>query len=125
MNWAAPRSRHFLHISPTIDNVAAATQGQAFAALLFLYKRVLNVGLALAGFRGSGDRPKRLPTVLPAQKFGECIAHLDGPCALVASLFTAAACAFSNRFGCDTRISISTGAPLWFATVKGLRTVLL
>ena len=45
-------------------HVAAATQSQALAAPLFLYKRVLNVDLPWLGEVVRASRPKRLPTVL-------------------------------------------------------------
>ena len=45
-------------------NVSAATQSQALAALLFLYKRVLNVDLPWIDNVVRASRPRRLPTVL-------------------------------------------------------------
>lgn len=45
-------------------NVSAATQGQALAALLFLYERVLNVDLPWIDNAVRVFRPKRSPTVL-------------------------------------------------------------
>lgn len=49
-------------------NVSAATQGQALAALLFLYKRVLNVDLPWIENVIRASRPKRLPTVLSLKR---------------------------------------------------------
>jgi integron integrase len=59
-------------------NVSAATQGQALAALLFLYKRVLNVALPWLDNVVRASRPKRLPTVLSQQEAQSVLAHLHG-----------------------------------------------
>lgn len=59
-------------------NVAAATQNQALAALLFLYKRVLNVDLPWIGDVVRATRPKRLPTVLGQQEVQSVLANLHG-----------------------------------------------
>lgn len=67
-------------------HVAAATQAQALAALLFLYKHVLNSGLPWLNSVVRATRPKRLPTVLTRIEVRRVLAHLEGPCALVASL---------------------------------------
>jgi len=45
-------------------NVAASTQGQALAALLFLYKEVLHIELPWLEEVIRAKRPVRLPTVL-------------------------------------------------------------
>jgi len=59
-------------------NVSAATQAQALAALLFLYKRVLNVDLPWIDNVVRATRPKRLPTVLSQQEAQSVLAHLQG-----------------------------------------------
>jgi integron integrase len=59
-------------------NVSAATQGQALAALLFLYKRVLNVDLPWIDNVVRASRPKRLPTVLSQQEAQSVLANLPG-----------------------------------------------
>jgi len=59
-------------------NVAAATQSQALAALLFLYKRVLNVDLPWIHNVVRATRPKRLPTVLGQQEVQSVLANLQG-----------------------------------------------
>jgi len=59
-------------------NVSAATQGQALAALLFLYKRVLNVDLPWIDNVVRATRPKRLPTVLSQQEVQSVVANLQG-----------------------------------------------
>ena len=67
-------------------NVAAATQAQALAALLFLYKRVLNVELPWLDSVVRASRPKRLPVVLSRAEVRRVIAALDGPYFLITSL---------------------------------------
>ena len=59
-------------------NVSAATQSQALAALLFLYKRVLNVDLPWIDNVVRATRPKRLPTVLGQQEAQSVLANLQG-----------------------------------------------
>jgi site-specific recombinase XerD len=56
-------------------NVSAATQNQALAALLFLYKRVLNVDLPWIGDVVRASRPKRFPTVLWVTKIDALTRH--------------------------------------------------
>jgi integron integrase len=67
-------------------HVAAATQAQALAALLFLYKRVLNVDLPWLKSVVRAIRPKRLPVVLTREEVRRVLANLDGPIHLIASL---------------------------------------
>ena len=67
-------------------NVAAATQAQALAALLFLYKRVLNVDLPWIDNVVRASRPKRLPTVLSQQEAQSVLANLHGGYWLIGGL---------------------------------------
>jgi integron integrase len=76
----------FLSHLATARRVAAATQAQALAALLFLYKHVLNVALPWLDSVVRARRPKRLPVVLSQTEVLRVLAHLEGPWALVASL---------------------------------------
>jgi integron integrase len=66
--------------------VAAATQAQALAALLFLYKRVMNVDLPWLDKVVRARRPKRLPTVLRPEEAQQVIANMKGVHALIAAL---------------------------------------
>ena len=68
-------------------NVAAATQNQALAAILFLYKRVLNVKLPWIADVVRASRPKRLPTVLSQRDAQRVLANLQGPYWLIGALF--------------------------------------
>src|SRR6185369_5550698 len=56
-----PEVEAFLSHLAITRNVAAATQAQALAALLFLYKHVLCVDLPWLGNVTRASRPKRLP----------------------------------------------------------------
>jgi integrase len=66
--------------------VAAATQAQALAALLFLYKNVLEVELPWLDQIVRSKRPKRLPVVLSRTEVREVLRRLNGRYRLVASL---------------------------------------
>ena len=76
----------FLSDLALTHHVAAATQAQALSALLFLYKRVLNVTLPWLDSVVRAKRPKRLPVVLTREECLNVLSHLEGPCGLVARL---------------------------------------
>jgi hypothetical protein len=57
---------------------------QALAALLFLYKHVLNVDLPWLGAVVRASRPNRLPTVLSRAEVRRVLSHLDGQFLLIA-----------------------------------------
>jgi integron integrase len=67
-------------------HVSPATQSQALAAFLFLYKRVLNVDLPWIENVVRARRRKPLPTVLTQAEARCVIAHLSGVHALIAGL---------------------------------------
>jgi integron integrase len=67
-------------------HVSAATQAQALAALLFLYKRVMNVDLPWIGDVVRAHRPKRLPTVLTRDEARLVVAQMPGVHRLIATL---------------------------------------
>jgi len=81
-----PELQAYLSWLATERNVAAATQNQALAALLFLYQKLL--GLNLPWFDGMtrAKRPVRLPTVLTEAEAGRLLAQLQGVKWLMASL---------------------------------------
>lgn len=76
----------FLSWLATERDVAAATQNQALAALLFLYKQVL--GQELPWFKGMvrAKRPVRLPVVLTRADAQRLLAQMQGVKWLMASL---------------------------------------
>lgn len=67
-------------------NVAAATQSQALAALLFLYREVLGVELPWLNKITRAKKPVRLPTVLTRTEVQSVLVRMDGTYALMARL---------------------------------------
>ena len=68
------------------EEVAASTQNQALAALLFLYREVLGISLGALPSSTRADRPKRLPVVLSRDETKRVLAEVDGVEGLVARL---------------------------------------
>ena len=68
------------------ENVAPSTQNQALAALLFLYREVLQQELAWMDEVQRAKRPARLPVVLSRVEVQAVLAQLDGAKWLMASL---------------------------------------
>jgi integron integrase len=66
--------------------VAASTQNQALAALLFLYREVLQVDLPWMENLVRAKRPRRVPTVLSQGEVGRLLALLEGQAWLMAAL---------------------------------------
>ena len=58
--------------------VAAATQTQALAALLYLYREVLGRQLPLEGRVPRARRPTRIPTILGKREVERVLAQLEG-----------------------------------------------
>lgn len=82
---AEPQVNAFLTHLAVERNVAASTQNQALAALLFLYEHVLNRPLdRLEMIRA--NRPRRLPVVLTRSEVRDLLAHLHGTYRLMAQL---------------------------------------
>lgn len=76
----------FLTWLATERNVAAATQNQALAALLFLYKHVLGVDLPWLGGLVRAQRPVRLPTVLSEAEVRRLLENTQGAGRLLVGL---------------------------------------
>ena len=68
------------------DNVAAATQSQALAALLFLYGAVLEMELPWLDQIVRAKRPRRLPTVLDKAEVQALLGRMKDEPALMAQL---------------------------------------
>lgn len=66
--------------------VAASTQNQALAALLFLYREVLKFELPWLDEVTRAKRPARLPTVLTRSEVQALLIHVDGVPGLVVRL---------------------------------------
>ncbi len=73
------------HLARELD-VAAATQNQALAAILFLYKEVLNLPLPWLEGLERASRPVRVPTVLSVPEVQRLLASMQGVKWLMASL---------------------------------------
>jgi len=73
------------HLSQELD-VAAATQNQALAAIVFLYKEVLNQPLPWLEGLDRANRPARLPTVLSTAEVQGLLGRMQGVKWLMASL---------------------------------------
>ena len=67
-------------------HVAASTQNQAFATLLFLYQQVLERKLDFIGNVQRVTRPAKLPVVLTPSEARAVLAHLKGEYRLMAEL---------------------------------------
>jgi len=68
------------------ENVAASTQNQALAAVLFLYERVLEQPLDRIEGVVRARKPKRLPAVLTREEVAAVLVHLEGVPRLVCTL---------------------------------------
>ena len=76
----------FLTHLATVENVAAATQSQALAAVLFLYKAVLEIELPWLDDVIRAKKPRRLPTVLEMGEVRALLDAMEGDPALMARL---------------------------------------
>ncbi|MDX9954476.1 MAG: integron integrase [Anaerolineae bacterium] len=82
-----PEIRAFLTHLAVEEHVAASTQTQAFSALLFLYREVLQQELDPLDLEAIRARkPKRLPTVLTKTEVQRVLAQMSGVQKLVAQL---------------------------------------
>ena len=76
-DMGAPEVASFLSHLATELEIAAATQNLALAAILFLYKEVLEVDLPWLKDVVRAKRPLRLPTVLTVPEVEALLANLD------------------------------------------------
>ena len=83
---AEPEIGRFLSSLATDGHVSASTQNQAFNALLFLYKEVLNKNLGLIEGVVRAKRPQRLPVVLTKDEVKKVIDCMNGVPRLMAIL---------------------------------------
>jgi integron integrase len=82
---AAEVSAFLSHLA-TVENVAAATQSQALAAVLFLYRAVLGIDLPWLDDVIRAKRPRRLPSVLEKHEVRALLEKMEGEHALMARL---------------------------------------
>jgi integron integrase len=69
----------FLNYLATQKEVSASTQNQALNAIVFLYKKVLNIELDDLQQLSYAKRPKRLPVVLTQEEVTNVMEHLKEP----------------------------------------------
>src|SRR5258706_7957354 len=87
-----PRELGAMHITAFLSSlatdrrVAASTQNQALAALLFLYKEVLGIELPWMGEIARAKLPRRLPVVLTHAEAHALLGRMEGTHALMAKL---------------------------------------
>jgi site-specific recombinase XerD len=79
-------------------NVAASTQNQALAAVLFLYREVLEQPLSRVDGIIRARKPKRLPVVLSGDEASLMPSTIQGRLGWYACCCTARACACSRRW---------------------------
>jgi len=80
------RINEFLTRLAVKEHVSASTQNQALAALLFLFRRVLDYGDVKTGEVVRAKRPARLPAVMTRAEVKAVLAQMDGTLRLVAGL---------------------------------------
>jgi integron integrase len=86
LSMGEPEVTSFLSHLASDRNVAAATQAQALAALLFLYRHVLRVDLPWVEGFVRARRPKRLPVVLTRTEVRRTLALMPDIYGLLASV---------------------------------------
>ena len=85
-DMAEAEVRAFLSSLAVEQGVAASTQNQALAALVFLYERVVQRRLRRVDGIATAKRPARLPVVLSIEEVRTLLAHLRNPARLCAAL---------------------------------------
>jgi integron integrase len=85
-DMGVPEIGAFLSALATRENVSASTQNQAFSALLFLYREVLERELSGLDRVVRAKRPVRVPLVLAREEVQAILSRLRGPSRLMASL---------------------------------------
>lgn len=73
------------HLAST-KNVSASTQNQALNALVFLYRKVLDIEVGVFKDLVRAKKPKRLPVVLSHDEAIEVLSHIDGMNGVMANL---------------------------------------
>ena len=81
--------RHYLSYLAVERRVSAATQQQAFNALLFLYRHILQVPIEGLAETIRARKPQRLPVVLTPREVGSLIDRLTAPYHLMAGIIYA------------------------------------
>ena len=101
---------------------SAATQSQARAALLFLYKEVLRRPLVgVGGEVVRGKKPERLPTVLTRGETGKVLRHMKGTQQLVASMLYGSGLRLTEGLQLRVKDLDLERRELWIRAGKGSR----
>jgi len=87
-------------------NVASSTQNQALAALLFLYRTVLDQEFGWLDDVVRAKRPKHVPVVLTHQEVLAVLANLEGVYWLIGKLLYGGGLRVMECCGCASKISI-------------------
>jgi integron integrase len=85
-DMGGPEVERFLTTLATEGRVAAGTQNQALAALLFLYREVLEVELPWMESMVRAKRPQKIPVVLSRDEVRRMLAVLEGAPWLMAAM---------------------------------------
>jgi len=85
-DMGAAEVESFLSMLANARDVAASTQNQALAALLFLYRRVLGIELPWLDGLTRAKKPARLPVVLTQAEVRGLLRHVDGIPGLIIKL---------------------------------------
>lgn len=118
-DMAAPEVTAFLSHLASDRNVSASTQNQALAALLFLYKELLNIQLPWLDGLVRAKRPQRLPTVLTRQEVQSVLANLTGTRWLLVSLLYGAGLRLNECLGLRVKDVDLEGSKLLIRDSKG------
>jgi len=100
-------------------NVAASTQNQALAALLFLYKAVLGIDLPWLDGIVRAKRPRRLPQVLTRSEVQAVLGHLTATRWLLVSLLYGAGLRLNERHSLRIKDIDLSGSKLVVRDGKG------
>lgn len=86
LDLGAPEATAFLNHLATEKRVAASTQNQALAAILFLHRRVLSQNLDWFDGLVRAKRPRHLPVVMTRDEVRRVLDAIEGPPRLQAQL---------------------------------------
>jgi integron integrase len=86
LEMGAAEINAFLTHLAVAGHVSASTQNQAFAAILFLYQKVLEVDPGSIAGVVRANRPKRLPVVLTPDQVQRVLVQLEGTYRLMVAL---------------------------------------
>lgn len=112
----------FLSALANDRKVSPATQNQALAALLFLYKDVLGIELPWMSGIARAKRPRRIPVVLTREEAQLLLAQMSGTHGLMARLLYGTGCGSWSACSFASRTWISRGSSWWCARARAPRT---